>query len=234
MLDAWRTPDDPSRRLLAAAERVPAHSFSLIVPARHEETVLEATLSRLVLSDHPDFEVFVVVGTDDGGTRTVAERVAARHPGVVKVVLDASWPKNKPRALNAALPHCTGTVTGVFDAEDVVHPALLRRVDGCLQETGADVVQSGVQLMNFHSSWLTVRNVLEYYFWFSSRLHRHARQRFIPLGGNTVFVRTDLLRSVSGWDADCLAEDCELGVRLSSLGARTVVGYEPALVTREE
>jgi glycosyltransferase XagB len=149
-------------------------------------------------------------------------------------VLDASWPKSKPKALNAALPHCTGTVTGVFDAEDDVHPALLRLVDQCFQKKNADVVQAGVQLMNFRSSWITVRNVLEYYFWFRSRLHFHARQGFIPLGGNTVFVRTQVLRGLSGWDPDCLAEDCELGVRLSAAGARTVVFYEPELVTREE
>jgi hypothetical protein len=88
--------------------------------------------------------------------------------------------------------------------------------------------------MNFRSSWLTVRNVLEYYFWFRSRLHFHARQGFIPLGGNTVFIRTEVLRAVSGWDPECLAEDCELGVRLSALGAHTAVFYEPELVTREE
>jgi cellulose synthase/poly-beta-1,6-N-acetylglucosamine synthase-like glycosyltransferase len=233
MLDAWRTPDSPDRRL-AGADLQPEHSFSLIVPARHEEAVLEATLSRLVTSDHPAFEVLVVVGVDDPATREVAERVAERHPELVKVVVDAGWPKNKPRALNAALPHCSGAITGVFDAEDVVHPALLRKVDQCFQRTNADVVQAGVQLMNFRSSWLTVRNVLEYYFWFRSRLHLHARQGFIPLGGNTVFVRTQILRAVAGWDPDCLAEDCELGVRLSALGAHTVVVYESELVTREE
>ena len=88
--------------------------------------------------------------------------------------------------------------------------------------------------MNFRSSWFAVRNVLEYYFWFRSRLHFHARVGFIPLGGNTVFIRTNVLRQVGGWDAECLAEDCELGVRLSSLGAKTVVFYEPELITREE
>jgi glycosyltransferase XagB len=49
-----------------------------------------------------------------------------------------------------------------------------------------------------------------------------------------VFVRTDLLRSVGGWDPECLAEDCDLGVRLSTLGARISVSYDPYLVTREE
>jgi glycosyltransferase XagB len=234
MLHAWRTPASLVESAMKGDHLDPGHSFSLIVPARHEEAVLDATLSRLVTTDHPAYEVLVVVGADDPATREAAERVSDRHPELVKVVVDASWPKNKPKALNAALPHCRGAITGVFDAEDDVHPDLLRRVDECFQRTDADVVQAGVQLMNFRSSWLTVRNVLEYYFWFRSRLHFHARQGFIPLGGNTVFIRTQILRAVSGWDPDCLAEDCELGVRLSSLGAHTVVFYEPELVTREE
>jgi glycosyltransferase XagB len=233
-LDAWKTPGSLPASGFEFEGLEPTESFSLIVPARHEKAVLDVTLARLTASDHPAFEVVVVVGNDDPGTRAVAERAAARHPDVFKVVVDPSWPKNKPKALNAALPYCTGTVIGVFDAEDIVHPALLRRVDECFQKTAADIVQAGIQLMNFHSSWLAVRNVLEYYFWFRSRLHLHARQRFIPLGGNTVFIRTPVLAAVEGWDSDCLAEDCELGVRLSALGARTAVFYEPDLVTREE
>jgi cellulose synthase/poly-beta-1,6-N-acetylglucosamine synthase-like glycosyltransferase len=234
MLHVWRTPASVASTRLPPDGLETAHSFSLLVPARHEEAVLETTLTRLVESDHPAFEVLVIVGADDPGTRAVAERMAERHPGIVKVVVDDSWPKNKPKALNTALPYCSGEITGVFDAEDDVHPALLRRVDQCFRTTEADVVQAGVQLMNFRSSWLTVRNVLEYYFWFRSRLHFHAGQGFIPLGGNTVFVRTEILQAVSGWDPECLAEDCELGVRLSAFGARTVVFYEPELATREE
>ena len=233
MLYAWRTPGTLADSRLEADGRRPKHSFSLIIPARHEEAVLETTLSRLISSDYGDYEVLVVVGSDDPGTREVAERMADRHPERIRVIVDASVPKSKPKALNAALPHCRGTITGVFDAEDDVHPALLRRVDQCFQTTDADIVQAGVQLMNFRSRWFTVHNVLEYYFWFRSRLHVHARQRFIPLGGNTVFIRTPIVRAVGGW-ADCLAEDCEIGVRLSALGARTAVFYEPELVTREE
>ena len=122
----------------------------------------------------------------------------------------------------------------MFDAEDEVHPRLLSLVDSKFTETGADVVQGGVQLMNFQSSWWSLRNVLEYYFWFRSRLHFHAKSKFIPLGGNTVFVTKEWLDWSEGWDAGCLAEDCELGVRLSSAGANVVVAYSPEVVTREE
>jgi glycosyltransferase XagB len=234
MLHAWRTPQTLAATGFSGAAGDPRRSFSLIVPARHEQAVLGATLSRLAAIDHPNFEILAVVGDDDPETAAVAQRAARRHPDRVRVVVDTSRPKNKPKALNAALPACRGDVVGVFDAEDEVHPQLLRHVDARFAETGADVVQGGVQLMNYHSNWYSVRNVLEYYFWFRSRLHFHAAQRFIPLGGNTVFVRADLLRQAGGWDPDCLAEDCELGVRLSSAGARVAVAYDPELVTREE
>jgi cellulose synthase/poly-beta-1,6-N-acetylglucosamine synthase-like glycosyltransferase len=234
MLHAWRTPASLMATGFATAAGGPHHSFSLIVPARHEEAVLAATLDRLAASDHPAFEVLAVVGDDDPATHQVAVQAAARHPDLVRVLVDTSQPKNKPKALNTALPVCAGTVTAVFDAEDEVHPELLRHVDGRFTDTGADVVQGGVQLMNYGSNWYALRNVLEYYFWFRSRLHFHAQHRFIPLGGNTVFIRTDRLREAGGWDPECLAEDCEIGVRLSSRGARVAVAYDPDLVTREE
>ncbi|HZD00040.1 MAG TPA: glycosyltransferase family 2 protein [Actinomycetes bacterium] len=233
-LHAWRTPASLAATGFATRAGDPRHSFSLIVPARHEEAVLEHTLERLASSHHPSFEVLAVVGDDDPATRKVAEAAADRHPDRIRVLIDPSPVKNKPRALNAALPRCNGTVTAVFDAEDEVHPDLLRHVDARFTDTGADVVQGGVQLMNYGSSWYSLRNVLEYYFWFRSRLHFHAQKRFIPLGGNTVFVRTDRLRQAGGWDPDCLAEDCEIGVRLSSRGAKVAVAYDPVLVTREE
>jgi glycosyltransferase XagB len=234
MLHAWRTPASLLATGFPTGDTPPRHSFSLIVPARHEEAVLGATLERLAGSHHPSFEVLAVVGDDDPETRAVAEQAAGRHPDRIRVLVDDSQPKNKPKALNTALSACTGTVTAVFDAEDEVHPELLRHVDARFSETGADVVQGGVQLMNYRSSWYSLRNVLEYYFWFRSRLHFHAQQRFIPLGGNTVFIGTDRLREVGGWDPECLAEDCEIGVRLSSRGAKVAVAYDPDLVTREE
>jgi cellulose synthase/poly-beta-1,6-N-acetylglucosamine synthase-like glycosyltransferase len=234
MLDAWRTPEALDGTRFPSSGKAPRHSFSLILPARHEQAVLQTTLVGLARLDHPDVEILVVIGHDDPETMEVAQRCADRLPGTVRVVVDRHWPKNKAKALNSALPHCRNEIVGVFDAEDQVHPLLLRRVDECFQVTGADIVQGGTQLMNFESSWYSVRNVLEYYFWFKSRLHFHARKQYVPLGGNTVFIFRRLLESAGGWDPDCLAEDCELGTRLSARGARTVVAYDPALVTREE
>ncbi|WP_394685663.1 glycosyltransferase [uncultured Microbacterium sp.] len=234
MLHAWRS-DGHLSRTAFAAESKPAHlSFTLLVPGRHEEEVMGQTLDTLAQQDHPDFEIIAIVGHDDPGTEAVARAAAARHPHLIKVVVDDSVPKNKPKALNRALKVSRGDVVGVFDAEDEVHPRLLSLVDTKFADTGADVVQGGVQLMNFRSSWWSLRNVLEYYFWFRSRLHFQAETGFIPLGGNTVFAKREWLDWSDGWDENCLAEDCELGVRFSSAGAKIVVAYSPEVATREE
>ncbi len=232
MVDSWRVPEAAAETAFPEPDR-PRLTFSLLLPARHEVAVLAATVTRLLQQDHPQFEIVIIVGDDDGATDAVARTLAEGDPRV-SVVVDQHEVKNKPRALNTALPYCAGEIVGVFDAEDQVAPSLLRHVDAVFRKDRAHVVQGGVQLMNYRTAWWSLRNVLEYFFWFSSRLHFHARARFIPLGGNTVFARTDLLRKAGGWDPDCLAEDCELGVRLSSWGARVSVAFDPALATREE
>ena len=232
---AWRTPDTFSRTGLAHLDP-PRLSFSVLVPARHEEAVLGATLAGIAAMDHPNFEIVVVVGHDDPGTRAVAEEAAADAPVPVpvKVVVDGHQQKNKPKALNTGLPHCGGDVVLVIDAEDDVQPGLLRLADATFRRHAVDIVQTGVQLVDFDTSWWAARNVLEYFFWFRSRLHFHAAQRFIPLGGTSIAVRRDLLEHLGGWDEACLAEDCDLGVRASAMGARVAVVYEPGHATLEE
>lgn len=241
MLFAWRqdvpvgeddsSDADPGTGVEGSRERL---SFSLLVPARHEEPVLATTLDRLAEIEYDRFEVLVIVGHDDPGTTAVAHAAEARHPMCVRVIVDDHAVKSKPRALNTALPYCRGEVIGIFDAEDEVDRGLLRLVDRRMRADGCAALQSGVQLMNFWSRWYAVRNVLEYYFWYRSKLYFQASKGFIPLGGNTVFVYRTVLEELGGWDGDCLAEDCDLGVRLSSRGYPISVVYDPYLVTREE
>jgi cellulose synthase/poly-beta-1,6-N-acetylglucosamine synthase-like glycosyltransferase len=227
----------PERLERARFDRNPrpcTRSFSLLVPARHEEGVLADTLDQLARQTHPRFEVIVIVGHDDPATARIAAAAARRHPDHIRVVVDHGRVTTKPRALNRGLEAATGSVVGVFDAEDDVHERLLERVDARFAETGADVVQGGVQIVNHAGSWWRVRNVVEYALWFGSRLHAHAAAGVVPLAGNTVFVRRRVLERIGGWDDDCLAEDCALGIRLSAVGARIDVVSDPVYATREE
>jgi len=234
MMHAWRTPEMLASTKFDEPDGTCGHSFSLLLPARHEQGVLEHTVQRMLESTHDDYEIIIITGHDDPETTQLAEKLAELAPDKVRVVTDTHEVKSKAKALNTALPLCRGDIIGVFDAEDIVHPELLVHVDYAFRSEQADVVQGGVQLINFHSSWYSLRNCLEYFFWFRSRLHLQAQKGFITLGGNTVFIKTDLLRQIGGWDPNCLAEDCDLGVRVSSQGGKVVVAYDTQMVTREE
>ena len=235
MLHAWRTPENFKSTSLRTDGLENRHSFSLIVPCRDEPfDVMEATLERLLNQTHRHFEIIISVGHDDPETKNSADRLAELYPARISVSVNSDNTKNKPRQLNSALPLCNGDIVGIIDAESLTAPGLLAHIDGTFQLTGADIVQGAVHLVNYRSRWFTLRNCLEYRIWFRSRLHGHARSGVIPLGGNTVFVGRRLLDQVGGWDAECLAEDCEIGVRLSALGKHAVCVYDPLLTTLEE
>ena len=233
MMHAWRMPE-VYESIHGPLDDQPQLGFSLIVPCREEsEAVMGETIRRLLSQEHPDFEIIISVGHDDEETIAAARNIAATDDRV-RVAVNHDEHKNKPRQLNSTLLTCTKPIVGIFDAESLAAPGLLRKVDSTFRDPDTHVVQGAVHLVNLRSRWFSLRNCLEYRIWFRSRLHGHADNGFVPLGGNTVFFRRELLLEVDGWDGDCLAEDCEIGVRLSVLGKRTVCVYESELVTREE
>jgi len=234
MLHAWRTPESYASASFPASQTA-RYSFSIIMPCREELLeVMTETLERLLAQTHPDVEVVLSVGHDDDQTVANADYLADLYPDRVKVSVNHDFVKNKPRQLNTALQDCSNEIIGVMDAESLTHPGLLAGIDTTFWLRNADVVQGAVHLVNFRSRWFSLRNCLEYRIWFRSRLHGHADSGFIPLGGNTVFIWRDLLNEVGGWDGDCLAEDCDLGVRLSALGKKVTCVYNPELTTLEE
>ncbi|MGH2031973.1 glycosyltransferase, partial [Acinetobacter baumannii] len=80
---------------------------SLIMPCRNEaEDVMRATLERLLSQRHREVEILISVGHDDLDTTAIARRLAEEHPDRVRVCVDYSPVKNKPRQLNSALKMC--------------------------------------------------------------------------------------------------------------------------------
>jgi glycosyltransferase XagB len=240
MLYAW---EDNARRHQNRAPRSfapPRRSFTLLLPARHEEEVIQDTIQRVVDLRYPRalVQALVVIEAGDRGTIAKVEQklaeLRARGIGNVRLITFDDPPINKPHGLNVGLRHAMGEVVTIFDAEDEPHPDILSAVDTVMTREGAPVVQCGVQLMNYDDRWFSVWNVLEYFFWFKSRMHYHAAVGMVPLGGNTVFIRRDLLERMGGWDQECLTEDADIGVRLSADRVPVRVLYDDEYVTREE
>jgi len=232
MLHAWWSSTSLNGTEVHLGRDPPTTSFSLMVVARRDEEAYSRTLERLAAFEHPDVEIVAVVGDDQLGARALATAAAYRRPDRIRVVVDRRFRRSQPGALNSGLAACRGDVIGVFQPGDDVHPGLLRHVEATLAATGADVVQSGVLLTYAKSSWPSIHRMLEGYFWFRSRLHYHAQQRFTPLANTSLFARVDVLRDAGGWDEDAVAEGGELGVRLSVVGVPVAVTWDPVLATR--
>lgn len=234
---AWdkgeRIEQDSSPKIFAD----PKLSFSAIVPAKNEARVIGQTIATIATMAYPRelMETLVVLRDDDEETIAAARIAIAQHPTApIRILLINGPPINKPHHLNAALKEAVGDVVCIFDAEDEPHPDIYSIVNTVMVRERVDVVQSGVQLMNFESNWYSLFNVLEYFLWFRSSLHFFAKQGLVPLGGTTVFFKRAQLLAVGGWDMACLTEDAEIGIRLSLHGAKMRVIYDTEHVTKEE
>jgi len=237
MLSAW---DRPARLRATAGPkqfRKPELRFAVLIPAREEESVIGETIARVAASNYPAdlLEIIVICQRDDPRTMGAALRQTERLGSArARLVVYDQAPFNKPHALNVGFASCGGDVVTVFDAEDDVHPDIFNVMNTVMLDDRAGVVQGGVQLMNFKEHWFSAFNCVEYFFYFRSRLHFNASVGMVPLGGNTVSIRRELVERVGGWDESCLTEDADIGVRLSALGEPIRVVYDSRWVTREE
>jgi glycosyltransferase XagB len=240
MLYTWDQPEAHRRAKAPAVFLEPQKSFTVMLPARHEEDVIQTTIERVVRANYPTelLEVVVICKTDDEGTISKAEEKIAslRAEGVtnVRVLTFSTPPTNKPHGLNVGLRATSHEVVTIFDSEDDIHPDIFNVINTVMLQESVNVVQSGVQLMNYESNWYSTLNVLEYFFWFKSRLHYHAKAGMTPLGGNTVFFARHVLVAAGGWDESNLTEDADVGIRISSMHEPVRIVYDDRYVTREE
>lgn len=232
----WNAPE----RVRAAGEpetlEKPHHGFTVLLPARHEAEVIGETLRKLGEANYPKskLELMVICTSDDVETIAAAEEAKRRH-GLKNVkILVFENPPGKSKAMNLGLEAAKHELVTVFDSEDDVSADIFSIANTLFLRRQIDVLQCGVQLMDYDSHWYSAHNVLEYFFWFKSRMHYFARLGAVPLGGNTVFFRASDLKEVGGWDEHGLTEDADLGIRLSIAGKVFDVMYDARHVTKEE
>src|SRR5712692_9141617 len=233
----WEDPERVWSNHAPTIYREPLLSFTILLPARHEEQVYRDTIQKVYDLNYPRrlVQIMAICREDDPGTIAEAQaKISELRDPNVQLVIFNDKPINKPHGLNLALQVSRGDVVTIFDAEDEPHPEILNIINTTMLYAHLGVVQSGVQLMNHNTKWFCFLNVLEYFFWFKSSLHFFARLGMTPLGGNTVFVRRELMEQLGGWDENCLTEDADLGNRLSLSHARIRILYEDEFVTREE
>lgn len=239
MLYAWENPSEARKRRSPKIYLEPHYSFTAMVPMRHEERVATDTIRSILAIDYPNRlkEIIIICRHDDKGTIDEAYKIISElgnENNSVLVLVD-SYPINKPLSLNQGLKQANNQIVAIFDAEDEPHPDIYNIVNTVLLKEKVDVVQSGVQLMNYNTHWFSALNVMEYFLWFKSGLQFFTDVGKVSfLGGNTVFFKKKYLKMIGGWDENSLTEDADIGIRLTIAGAKSKVIYDERHVTKEE
>jgi cellulose synthase/poly-beta-1,6-N-acetylglucosamine synthase-like glycosyltransferase len=233
----WEEPEQAWLNSAPTIYREPQFSFTILLPAYHEEDLYADTIQKVYDLNYPKnlVQVLALLREHDTGTiKVTQEKLRQLHAPNVQLLITNDKHGGKPHQLNLGLKMAKGDIVTIFDAEDEPHPDILQVINTTFLNESVDAVQSGVQLMNHNTKWFCFLNVLEYFFWFKSSLHFFARCGMTPLGGNTVFLRRRLMQHLGGWDHTTLTEDADLGIRLCIAKANVRILYDDEFVTKEE
>ena len=192
--------------------------YTVLIALYQEANQVERLLKNLSKLDWPKhlLEIKLICEADD--IETIEALDKTRIPPYVEVLLvPASHPRTKPKALNFALPLCTGEFLVLYDAEDEPHPQQLREAYARFKAADEKLacLQAPLKIHNITQSWLSLMFAIEYATLFQGILPVLASWRMpIPLGGTSNHFRLDSLRKAGGWDPHNVTEDADLGIRL--------------------
>jgi cellulose synthase/poly-beta-1,6-N-acetylglucosamine synthase-like glycosyltransferase len=201
--------------------------YSVLVPVFRETSVLSQLLHGLSCLNYPveKLEIKIIVEEFDTSLRRALEKFEL-PPHIEVIVVPHGSPQTKPRALNYALQFCHGSLTTIYDAEDVPEPNQLREVarEFLRSDKTLACLQAQLTSYNPNENWLTRQFTAEYAMLFGLILPALAARNLpLTLGGTSNHFRTHILRKIGGWDAHNVTEDADLGLRLARLGFRAGV-----------
>ena len=212
-------------------ERAPATRFAVLAAARNEEAVIGELVASLKNQNYPPelVDVFVIPNNCTDYTEAVAAASGAeiiRCLGPVRGKGDALR-----EAVRQLLPRGYDAFA-VFDADNVVHPDFLRRMNDAILG-GARVCKGKIRAANPGDSW--VAGCYGLYFasfdWFFSR-PRGSCGLSAKLVGTGFAVHREVLEELGGWNTATIAEDAEFSAQCARIGRR--VHWVPEAVTYDE
>lgn len=219
------------RKRLKEEREATDHFFSIMVPARNEESVIRRTLHKILTLDYPRtlFEVLLI---DDGSSDRTAEiaenlRTEFRNLDILRISPGESG-QGKSHALNFGYRYLLKKsrrpsddwIIGVFDADGVPQSDMLKKSSYQMRNKSIGALQALVRMSNRRDFFLALLQDVEFSTF--ARVSQFVRSIFkgaVALGGNGQFIRTTALESIAlengdFWRKEALTEDLDIGIRL--------------------
>ncbi len=207
--------------------------YSVMVALYREARAVPGLAAAMRRLDWPQDRLDLIILLEEGDTETLEALAGQDWPtGTRFLVLPDGQPRTKPRALNYGLQYARGSLLAIYDAEDRPACDQLRAAYAAFRTRDARLacVQAPLIAYNHRESWLAGQWALEYRIQFGLLLPAQARLGLpLLLGGTSNHFRTEVLRSMHGWDAWNVTEDADLGIRLAREGYRAATITPPTL-----
>jgi succinoglycan biosynthesis protein ExoA len=200
---------------------------SAVIPCRNERSHIE-TCVRSVLGQEPvpgDFEVIVIDGMSDDGTREILARLAGQDPRL-RVIDNPA--RSTAHAMNIGIEHARGEFVAIMGAHSHYAPDYLRASLQVSHGTGADNV--GGSMVCRGDTWLQRAIAIAHHSPFSvggARWHNIAYEgpADTVFGG---FYRREVFSRIGCFDESLLRnQDDELNLRLTRAGGK--IWHSPAI-----
>ena len=113
---------------------------SVVIPCYNEERFIGKTLEQLLNQYDPEYyEIVVVDGLSEDGTRRVIGEFKQKHPNIQVVIIDNPG-RNIPSALNIGVAAARGSIIARMDAHAVPSAGYIRRCVEVMRQDHAGVV----------------------------------------------------------------------------------------------
>ncbi len=203
--------------------------YSILLPVFMEEhSVIKQLFEAISNIDYPKerLQVLLILEIIDTKTKNHIQNIDTALNYEMVLVPDFK-PRTKAKACNYALKFVHGDYVVIFDADDIpdkdqLHVALEKFTDS--NDISLACLQAKLNYYNADENLLTRLFSLEYSILFERILPVLSQKNYpLPLGGTSNHFKTEVLKKLCGWDIYNLAEDAEIGMRLSTNGYKTQV-----------
>jgi cellulose synthase/poly-beta-1,6-N-acetylglucosamine synthase-like glycosyltransferase len=208
-------------------------SFSIIVPAKNEERVINRLLNSISTLNYPikKREIIIVEDGSTDKTNEICLNYAKEHENVK--ILHNPVSNGKPSALNFGLAQAKGDIVAVFDADNIPADDALFAVVEYFEDPKVAAVQGRTASINPKENMLTQFIAYEEAVWCEAYLRgKDVLNLFVHLKGSCQFIRRDILQQLQGFDEAALSEDMEISARLIENDYK--IRYAPDVVALQE
>lgn len=222
------------------AEGDPAESLedlTVLIPARNEADVIEATLMALSSQGKRVKVVLVDDGSSDG-TADLALKVQGLDLRVVPAApLPVGW-SGKLWALEQGIKHVETPYTLLLDADILLRPGM---VASLLNKARSDrrhfvSIMASLRMVSHWERLLMPAFIYFFKLLYPFELANSRHSYFAAAAGGCILLETRLISEIGGFDAirGSLIDDCTLAKRVKGQGCRIWIGQSKAVVSLRE